>query len=292
MMRALLLLPVIICACAACVLVEGEHITGSDLARALPDFAKLPADLTLGFTPSPGVKRVFSTGEIARLAKAHGVELAAAPACFEYKTEPVSPERLLKAIREALPGPGVSIEVIDYSRAPLPSGRIEFSRSGLRGRDEAPVVWRGSVIYLPNRSLPVWVRVRLSADRNTVVASEDLVARKPIREGTVRLETLRVHPFAPLALDSIEAAIGRLPLRTIAKGQPVHLGLLTEAPDVIRGDRVTVEVLSGSARLRFEATAESGGRAGDLIMIRSIDNVKRFRARIVRRGVVTVEASS
>lgn len=286
-----MVLSAVVYARAGCVAVEGERITGADLARALPAFAKVPADATFGFTPSPGVKRMFSTGQIMRLAKVHGIEVAPEPVCFEYRTELVSLEKVIQAIRDTLPEPGVSIDVVDFIRTPLPPGTFEFPRSALTGRGQAPGLWRGRLKYLPARSLPVWVKVRLSVDRTVVVASQDLAAGKPIHKGTVGLERARVHPLAPAALDSLDAVVGRLPRRIIARGRPIHPSDLSEAPDIERGERVTVEVSSGSALLRFEGAAESGGRAGDRIMIRNRANGKRFRARVVRKGLVAVEGS-
>ena len=66
-----------------------------------------------------------------------------------------------------------------------------------------------------------------------------------------------------------------------------------EAPprEVERGDRVAVEVRSGSALLKFDAAAESGGKAGDVVSLRNPANGARFRARVVAKGKVLVDAT-
>ncbi len=66
-----------------------------------------------------------------------------------------------------------------------------------------------------------------------------------------------------------------------------------EAPprEVERGDAVAVEVRSGSALLKFDGAAESGGKAGDVVSVRNPANGARFRARVVAKGKVLVDAT-
>jgi len=60
------------------------------------------------------------------------------------------------------------------------------------------------------------------------------------------------------------------------------------APDVRRGDTVAVEVRSGGARLKFASRAESGGRAGESVMVRNPVNGRIFRAVVEEKGKVVV----
>ncbi len=66
-----------------------------------------------------------------------------------------------------------------------------------------------------------------------------------------------------------------------------------EAPprEVERGEVVAVEVRSGSALLKFDGTAESGGKTGDVVPVRNPANGARFRARVVAKGRVSVDAT-
>jgi hypothetical protein len=54
---------------------------------------------------------------------------------------------------------------------------------------------------------------------------------------------------------------------------------------------VAVEVRSGAALLKFEAAAESGGKAGELVAMRNPANGARFRARVVAKGKVLLDAT-
>jgi flagella basal body P-ring formation protein FlgA len=63
---------------------------------------------------------------------------------------------------------------------------------------------------------------------------------------------------------------------------------LTER-DIKRGDRVTVEVTSGSARLVFEAEAASAGRFGDSVLVKNPENGRLFQARVQGKRKVTIQ---
>jgi hypothetical protein len=58
--------------------------------------------------------------------------------------------------------------------------------------------------------------------------------------------------------------------------------------DVERGDKIAIEVSSGAARLTFDATAESSGRAGDSIMVRNPESGRLFRAKVEGKGRASV----
>jgi hypothetical protein len=58
--------------------------------------------------------------------------------------------------------------------------------------------------------------------------------------------------------------------------------------DVERGDKIAIEVSSGGARLTFDATAESSGRAGDSIMVRNPESGRLFRAKVEGKGRASV----
>ncbi|MGH9658975.1 MAG: flagellar basal body P-ring formation chaperone FlgA, partial [Bryobacteraceae bacterium] len=88
---------------------------------------------------------------------------------------------------------------------------------------------------------------------------------------------------------NLEGAVGLIPRRRIAAGQPVAEAALSRPLDVARGDEVTVEVRNGRAQLEFRATAESAGRAGDLISLKNPSSGKRFRGRVAGKGRVVVE---
>jgi hypothetical protein len=178
----------------ACTVVEGDRILGSHLAAELPAFASIGAAADLGPAPLAGARREIRGAELERLARKYGVELpAAAGACFERATQTLSEATLLPLLRTALGDAGASIEIVDFSRHPLPLGAPEFTRAGLTGSG----LWRGRLVFGENRSTPVWARVRITDaagqpvavwNRSThpEVAPGDTV-RVEVRSGAVRL---------------------------------------------------------------------------------------------------------
>jgi hypothetical protein len=57
---------------------------------------------------------------------------------------------------------------------------------------------------------------------------------------------------------------------------------------VERGERITVEVTSGAARLAFQATAQSGGRQGDSVLVQNPENGRLFQAKVIGDGKVLI----
>lgn len=282
---------------AGCRKLSGDRILARDLAAAVPVFQALDPSTPLAFSPLPGSRRVFFTADLRRLAARHNLTWeGTAEVCFEPDVEMLDPGRLLPLLHQSLGAPGAVIEILDYSRFAIPKGTIEFPRSGLSaprsGAEGGPALWRGHVRDEGRRSVPVWVRVRVRAPRARLVAAENLPAGSPIREGQVAVESSQGFPFPALWLDRVEQAVGRAPRRLILKGQPVSGGMLVMPKEVEAGDTVEVEVQSGAARLRLKAKAETGGHAGEGILVRNPGNGRRFRAVVQEKGLVKVETDA
>jgi hypothetical protein len=134
-------------ALSACTLVEGDRILGRELAAENASFASIKGDADIGPAPAPGSRRTFQYYELDRIAKEHSIALASHEACFERATVLLTADLL----RETVKG----VEILDFSRNPLPVGKPEFLPDGLA----ATGLWRGRWLYGENRSVPIWVRV-------------------------------------------------------------------------------------------------------------------------------------
>jgi hypothetical protein len=210
-----------------CRIVEGDRIVLRDLAGMVPEFRAADAEASIGYSPVPGATRLVSAAEMARIASAHRVKLPGPiSACFKRKVQALDAEVILRAMKAAIPE--ASIELVEFSRSPVPIGEVEFPADRLgrppAGNRDAPVLWRG-VVKDGGRSYPIWARVKVA-------------------------------------------------------GPP-------EA--VTRGARVSVRALAGTAQLTFEATAESAGRPGEMVLVRNPWNGRRFRGRVEAEGKVVVE---
>jgi flagella basal body P-ring formation protein FlgA len=275
--------------------VEGDRIRGQDLAAALPEFRRVPAETVLAPAPVPGSQRIFHAAELLALARRYAIALEAPPdICFQWEMQPLDRSQVLAAMREALQIPAALIEIADLSTSRVPPGRIEFPLSRL-GTPASPqprtlALWRGDVVYGDNHRYAIWARVGIAAPCRKVVAVESLKAGKPIEARQLRDTPSACFPVSGKEVPPLDDVAGMAPLRLIAAGSEVRPEWLTGANDVNRGDLVQVEVRSGAARLALTARALSGGRSGETISVRNPDSNKIFQARVTGKGTAIVEA--
>jgi flagella basal body P-ring formation protein FlgA len=292
--KTLLILAIILSAVPAfaCQVIETDRIFGRDFAAANSEFATLDPKLSLAAAPIPGVARIFRAVEIARLAQAHNIELTTpiADFCFERATEPLTIEKLTPALRTALHIDDAQIEILDFSRSAVPLGTLSFACAGLSTSGVWPNIWRGRVTYDETRSIPIWVKVKITVERTWIEASETIATGKVIEASQLVIRKGPRFPFGPAPLDAIDLAIAHKALRSIRAGDPIFAAMLTTPPDVERGDTVRVEVTSGGALLEFNALAQAPAHIGEFVLVKNPENSRYFKARVDEKGKVSVEA--
>ena len=281
--------PLAVFALAGCLSVapDAANIQAGDLAAVLP---ALGGDNTpVSATPAAGAPRIFGIPELRRIASRFRLSgEPERPICFERPLAPPDPARLLEALRRQLPDG--RIEILDYCRTPAPAGEMEFPLTGLR-RAGSEAFWSGSIRYGGGRRFAIWARVRVSVAQSRVLAVEALRPGPAILAGQLRLQTLQVFPAEKVFASSLQQVAGNAARVPIQAGVPVRLDWLSPAPDVVRGDRVVVEVHSGAAYLKLEATAEASGSVGTVIPVTNPISKKRFPARVEGKGRVSVGKS-
>ena len=83
-----------------CEMITSDHITGADLARALPAFARIPGDAVIGVSAMPGTRRVFTPAELEGIAKKYDIASPEKPkACFEWAMLPLKADAVRDAVR-------------------------------------------------------------------------------------------------------------------------------------------------------------------------------------------------
>jgi len=284
-MRIFLILAFVVQA-FACQPIAGDRIFGRDLAAASPLFSAVDPELVVGPAPLPGVERVLRGEELLRFAQHNNIALSgpAPEVCFERVTEPLTPEKLLPVLRQALDIEGAQIEILDLSRSSVPDGTLHFTRAGL----STAGLWRGVVLFDQNRTTPVWAKVRVSTEQTWIEAAEPLAAGKPVTSSQLRVAKGPRFPFGPAPVASLDLVIGRAPLRSVKTEEPIFASMLVAPREIERGDQVSVEVSIGSAKLLFEATSESAGRTGEMILIRNPQNGRYFQARVDGKDKVSI----
>ncbi len=286
MKRLLLLSCVVRLSASSCQPVEGASILARDMAHVVPAFSKTASDSEMLVAPVAGARRVVPLGEMVRLARKFQVDEAGLPAsvCFEQASEPLTASQLLPALQAAFGPKDVKIEILEFSNAPVPHGKLQFTRGGL----EASGLWHGRMVYGTGRSVNLWAKVRVEEERTWVEAAELLPAGRIISADQLVLQTGIRSPLDPTPAETLESVAGKKPLRTLAPGVVIRPQLLIEPPQVERGDKVDVQVQSGDAYLEFQAEVESPGHVGDLVFLRNPENGRRFQARVEGKGKVAI----
>jgi flagella basal body P-ring formation protein FlgA len=268
----------------ACTPIASENIVAGDLARAIPEFSRAPADADIGYAPSPGSRRVFRIDELRRLATRFQVELGGKrEACFEWPLAPLSREQAIAAMRLSLNLPEARVEVIELSKRVTPRGEVIFPVTSLippANRHTGTALWRGYVLYGGERRFDVWARVKISAPMSHVVVVTPIPAGRPIGAAEVKLEMVDDFPLSNDAARNLDEVVGWVPKFGFAAGHAVLRSDVSEAIVIKTGDLVDVFVKSGNAHLKLQALAESSGHRGDMIALRNPKSGKTFRAKV------------
>jgi len=266
-----------------------DYIRVEDLAPGFPALAEVAPDITLAAAPVPGTQRVFHASELARLASRFHVEpVPESEICVERPTQPLDRWQILEAMRRQVPD--ARIELIDFSRQPVPRGSLEFPLTGLR-QNAGGGYWYGLVPYGSNHRFAVWAKVRVLVAAPRVIAAADLKAGRPIDAGQLRLEVREEPPSADRMALAVEEVAGLAPRRAIASGTAIRLQWIEPPKDVRFGDTVKVEVVNGGAHLEFEGQAQASGSTGQMIPVLNPVSKKRFPARVEGKGRVSVKGT-
>jgi len=280
---------------ANCVAVEGDRILARDVASRVPEFTKVSGEETIGFAPLPTVRRMMSAGELVRVGRKFGIEIAApADICFEFPTEVLTSEKVLEQIRVSLAMDDAQVELIEFSRYPVPAGVLSFPRSGLNVHplltDQSIVFWRGKVTYGGTKSYAVWARLRMSTTRERLVASETIRSGATITAQQIRMERVKQFPLQEHPTLTAADVIGQVARRTIPAGQVMTAGTVAPPKEVTRGSEVAVVVKSEGTQLSLPAQAESSGAIGETVSLKNPVNGRTFRGVVNGKNQVVVTA--
>ncbi|HLX46136.1 MAG TPA: flagellar basal body P-ring formation chaperone FlgA [Bryobacteraceae bacterium] len=279
-----------------CQAIDREYILARDVAAMVPAFAQLSVDFSLGYVPLSGEPRILKGTDLQNIAKNRGVEMATAPAdvCFKRRTFVPSSDQLRDAMMAGIGIPDAKIEITSASQHRAPSGDVVFPRAGLQFTENQldkyikDVLWRGYVRYGEDRRFDIWAKVRITATMTRVVAAANIPAGKPIQAGQLRLETGEDSPLDETVVRSLEEATGFVAKTPLHKASVIRKNQIERAPDVARGDVVTVHVFEGAAHLSMEGRAQQDGVKGASILVRNPSSGKDFRAQVTGKDQVTI----
>jgi flagella basal body P-ring formation protein FlgA len=277
---------------ANCHAIETDVVQVRDVVTIVPAFAQLPPEFLLGYVASNGTPRLFHGADLERIAKNRGVELHDLPeVCFVRKTFIPTADQIRDAVAATLAMPDAKIAITSSSQHEVPTGKLEFPRSGLQaafGTSQDDMMWRGAVRYNDNATAPVWARVRITATMTRVVASADLPSGKPISVSQVRLETCEDSPLDDTVVRNLNDAVGYITKASLRQTMVIHRNQIERAADVARGDDVVIDVYEGGAHLRIEARAQTSGSKGSVIMVRNTASGHDFHAQVTGKGMAII----
>jgi flagella basal body P-ring formation protein FlgA len=276
---------------AACISVPSSHILARDLAGAVPLFAQIAPEISIGFAPFPGTQRVLSSRDMVEIANQYGLSFPAGrpvpSVCLQRAVRLLSAADLKPALMSTLGIPDLQLEILEISAQPVPPGQLEFRREGLnhpRNCDpQIPVVWRGRLVYDGQHSLAIWAKVRLAVKREVIVASERIPAGSVIYTGEIQRVSSKQFPDLDSSLNSqltIQSVAGMVARRALSAGQQISPGDLEEAKAVRRGEIVRVQVIDGGATITLDGVAQSSGNKGEAIVVHNPASGRNFRALI------------
>jgi flagella basal body P-ring formation protein FlgA len=229
-------------------------------------------------------------------ARRYGVETAIsdppASLCVERLARSPSVEEIRAALLSALNDPAARLEIIEFSNKPLPPGHLLFSRAALNtppaNDPQTPVIWPGKFIYDDQHSLSVWAKVRISVDREVIIAKDAISKGDVIRVDQIAITRVAQFPSINPPSSSLDEIVGKVARRPIPAGQRIPPDALDEFKEVAQGQTVRVKVVDGAATIIFDGVAQSSGKKGECIFVHHPSNGKVFRARVEDRGQVLV----
>jgi flagella basal body P-ring formation protein FlgA len=297
MIRAIQLVIFIVClvqalhgqAAPSCAPLSGEQILGRDLAAAVPALAAVRPDISFGYSPVPGVQRVYQVSELQKVADRFGISTRiASPVCFAWPLHSLTREAIITALRNTLSGKDVDVEVTDQCRMPVPDGEIVFPMGGLSAQSAHSELWNGYISYGAGKHFAIWAKVTVTVHEKQIVAAHDIRQGELIQPADIGIATYS-GPLRRLnVLQQTQEVIGKCAARPLIAGSVLTEAMLVLPQDVDKQQLVTVHVQFGASHLETQGIAIEGGRRGDVIKVRNPKTGRVFLARINDSGVVTV----
>lgn len=276
------------------------HIRAADLADAVPAFASVDAETSLGRSPRPGVERRVSRGVLLRWAARLGISIEAEEAplslLLRRRLRRLSAEEtrgiLERAAAEALHRRVEEIRVeLRVPAEPLvPDARLEFALGSRIPALNRPVrlrlTWHEPAGASGQQIFDATVRARGSY----LVAKRPLPARTALNAADFEL----VEGWMPEGrtenyIDNFQLVESKTLRREMKLGEALSEALVIDSPAITRGSLVELRLAAGAVRLRTPARAEDSGRRGELIAFRNLSTGQRVLAVVVDAKAAEVQ---
>jgi flagella basal body P-ring formation protein FlgA len=268
--------------------------------RDLFDESGRNADRLLGPGPAPGERIVVQAAQLDAIARQYDVAWRSISsgdrAILEWPGQPLAPEAVAAAVREALATTGdrsdYDIDLPDFSPPTVPAGappgllvsQLEFDRGNGRFAALLTVTAEGMKPMI----------MRIGGRAEAMIEAPVAVARLK-QEAIVRAEDLRMGRVASAASErdvarSMDQIVGMQLVRPIAPGQKLLLSDLTRPLLVRKGTLVQAELSAGSLSIAGQVLAVDAGGAGEVVRVQNVTSHLYLFARVTGPGRVMVTA--
>ena len=281
--------------------VKGEEIVLGQVAHIEADteaeMKRLKA-VPLISAPRPGESYRISRAHIEAMLERKGIDLKSVrieggSVLVKRSYQRVKAERLMKALEEFLKretGSPARVSIIPTTPVRdllVPEGKVSISVQSisgdpLRGWFRVRVMVDGKVA----EEISIFARVRI--ERETVVAVKPIRAGQRISADMVKVERMMIGLEGKGAFEKVRDVLGKIPSRSIEKGELIRRSDLRLPVIVRRGDVVMIVAKYGMIRITARGKAVENGRLGDVIEVENLNSKRRIRAEVMSPGVVMV----
>ncbi|MBN8479656.1 MAG: flagellar basal body P-ring formation protein FlgA [Burkholderiales bacterium] len=129
-----------------------------------------------------------------------------------------------------------------------------------------------------------WVPVHVRVWGESPVAGRDLARGKPVTADDIRVERIELTRLPAGQLTTPEHVLGRLPIRSIAAGEPLRADLLRAPPVVQAGDPVRIVLVGEGFTISTEGKALTAAADGQSVSVAPAGTTGRAVAGVARPG--------
>ncbi|MCD6505976.1 flagellar basal body P-ring formation protein FlgA [Candidatus Poribacteria bacterium] len=281
--------------------VKGGEITLGEIAHIEAD-TKAEAErlkaVTLISAPRPGESYRISRAHVETMLEREGIDLRSVKieggsVLVKRSYQRVKAERLMKALEEFLKretGSPARVSIIPTTPVRdllVPEGKVSIF---VRSISDDPLWgWFRIKVMVDGKTAEetsIFARVRV--ERDVVVAVKPIRAGQRISADMVKVERMMIGLEGKDAFEKVRDVLGKIPSRSIGKGEFIKRSDLRLPVIVRRGDVVMIVARYGMIRITARGKAVENGKLGDVIEVENLSSKRHIRAEVISPGVVMV----
>lgn len=134
----------------------------------------------------------------------------------------------------------------------------------------------------------IYVRASVAVFDEIVVAGRPLSRGSKVAPGDVELLRQDLTRLTSGYYSSLEEVVGMELRRPVRTGTVLSRSMLKQPILIRRGEKVSINAVTGSVRVRMEGKALESGARGELIQVENLSSGQKVEAEVIGPGVVRV----